>query len=146
MSYSSAAEVLAALTPAVENALARHLETAKEWFPHEYVPYERGRNFVDEPWEPSQSALSDIARIAFELNLLTEDNLPYYHLALWQQFGADGPWGEWARRWTATRSGWSPAWPRWRAPVPVTSRMWSTAVTWTRPVPRGPGPSWCRAG
>jgi acyl-[acyl-carrier-protein] desaturase len=98
---SSSHEVIAALTPVVEKALARHLETAKEWFPHEYVPYERGRSFTAEPWEPSQSTLSEVARLAFELNLLTEDNLPYYHLALWQQFGGEGPWGEWARRWTA---------------------------------------------
>ncbi|MEO8425333.1 MAG: acyl-ACP desaturase, partial [Actinomycetota bacterium] len=28
-------------------------------------------------------------------------NLPYYHLALWDTFGKDGAWGEWARRWTA---------------------------------------------
>jgi acyl-[acyl-carrier-protein] desaturase len=35
------------------------------------------------------------------VNLLTEDNLPYYHLALWDTFGRDGAWGEWTRRWTA---------------------------------------------
>ena len=35
------------------------------------------------------------------MNLLTEDNLPYYHLALWEIFGRGGVWGEWVRRWTA---------------------------------------------
>jgi acyl-[acyl-carrier-protein] desaturase len=35
------------------------------------------------------------------VNLLTEDNLPYYHLALWETFGRDGAWAEWTRRWTA---------------------------------------------
>ena len=35
------------------------------------------------------------------MNLLTEDNLPYYHLALWGSFGKEGAWGEWVRRWTA---------------------------------------------
>ena len=35
-----------------------------------------------------------------ELNLLTEDNLPYYHLAIWETFGGEGAWGEWVRRWT----------------------------------------------
>ena len=42
-----------------------------------------------------------MARLALEVNLLTEDNLPYYHLALWETFGRDGAWGEWTRRWTA---------------------------------------------
>jgi acyl-[acyl-carrier-protein] desaturase len=94
-------ELLLELTPTVEAALARHLNTAKEWFPHEYVPYDEGRSYADEPWDPSQSRLGETARTALELNLLTEDNLPYYHLALWTTFGGNGAWGEWARRWTA---------------------------------------------
>ena len=60
-----------------------------------------GRNYVEEPWEPTDSHLSEISRISLEVNLLTEDNLPYYHLALWETFGRDGAWGEWVRRWTA---------------------------------------------
>jgi acyl-[acyl-carrier-protein] desaturase len=94
-------ELLVELLPVVEHALARHLASAKEWFPHEYVPYEQGRSFRDLPWEPSQSRLDEVARTALELNLLTEDNLPYYHLAIWTMFGGEGAWGEWARRWTA---------------------------------------------
>ena len=34
------------------------------------------------------------------MNLLTEDNLPYYFRTL-SDFGRDGVWGEWTRRWTA---------------------------------------------
>jgi acyl-[acyl-carrier-protein] desaturase len=60
-----------------------------------------GRNYVDEPWEPKDSDLTPVAQTALEVNLLTEDNLPYYHLALWDTFGKDGAWGEWTRRWTA---------------------------------------------
>jgi acyl-[acyl-carrier-protein] desaturase len=65
------------------------------------VPYEVGRNYVEEPWDLEDSDLSPVARAALEVNLLTEDNLPYYHLALWETFGKEGPWGEWVRRWTA---------------------------------------------
>jgi len=97
----TAANVLLELEPFVGRALNRHLESAKEWFPHEYAPYEAGRSFAEEPWQASDSRLSEIARLALELNLLTEDNLPYYHLAIWEMFGGAGPWGEWARRWTA---------------------------------------------
>jgi acyl-[acyl-carrier protein] desaturase len=94
-------DMLAALEPALARCLARHQESATEWFPHDYVPYEVGRNYVEEPWEEADSDLSPIARVSLEVNLLTEDNLPYYHLALWDTFGQAGPWGEWVRRWTA---------------------------------------------
>lgn len=96
-----AATLLHELEPVVESMLERHLAAAQEWFPHEYVPWDEGRSFTREPWEPGDSRLCDVARTALELNLLTEDNLPYYHLAIWETFGGEGPWGEWVRRWTA---------------------------------------------
>jgi acyl-[acyl-carrier-protein] desaturase len=92
---------LSELEPVVARLLARHLATAKEWFPHEYVPWDLGRSYTDTGWTADDSALSAAARTALELNLLTEDNLPYYHLAIWELFGGEGAWGEWARRWTA---------------------------------------------
>lgn len=94
-------EMLDLLEPTVALGLERHLSAATEWFPHEYVPYEVGRNYKLEPWEEADSPLSPVARTALEVNLLTEDNLPYYHLALWEMFGRDGVWAEWVRRWTA---------------------------------------------
>ena len=94
-------DMLTQLEPALERGLERHLSQATEWFPHEFVPYEVGRNYVEEPWESTDTDLSEVARMALEVNLLTEDNLPYYHLALWETFGREGPWGEWVRRWTA---------------------------------------------
>jgi acyl-[acyl-carrier-protein] desaturase len=93
--------LLSELEPAVGQSLDRHLATATEWFPHEFVPFELGRNYESDPWKPADSRLDGIAQTAMELNLLTEDNLPYYHLAIWEMFGGDGPWGEWIRRWTA---------------------------------------------
>ncbi len=95
------ADTLRELQPLAARMLDRHLSAAQEWFPHEYVPWEQGRNFTLEPWEPGDSRLGDVAQTALELNLLTEDNLPYYHLAIWETFGGEGPWGEWVRRWTA---------------------------------------------
>ena len=94
-------EMLRELRPSVEKGLDRHHSTASEWFPHEYIPYEKGRNFVDEPWVPEDSKLPDIAQTALELNLLTEDNLPYYNLAIWTAFGNEEAWGEWVRQWVA---------------------------------------------
>ncbi len=97
----SSEDLLHELLPTVERSLDRHVTAATEWFPHEFVPYEEGRNFLDEPWRPADSHLPDVAQMALEVNLLTEDNLPYYHLAIWRTFGGDDVWGEWVRRWTA---------------------------------------------
>ena len=93
--------LLQELLPTVGRALHRHVAAATEWFPHEFVPYEEGRNYVEEPWVPSDSRVADVAQMALEVNLLTEDNLPYYHLAIWKAFDDDGLWSEWVRRWTA---------------------------------------------
>ncbi|RKN12866.1 acyl-ACP desaturase [Streptomyces radicis] len=94
-------DVLAELEPVVERNLNRHLSLAKEWMPHEYVPWEEGRDFVEQPWHPDQSRLTPEARIALEVNLLTEDNLPSYHREIANRFGRDGAWGTWVGRWTA---------------------------------------------
>jgi acyl-[acyl-carrier-protein] desaturase len=98
---ASSKDLLTELQPVVGKAFDRHMATATEWFPHEFVPFELGRNYETDPWHASDSKLGGIAQTALELNLLTEDNLPYYHLAIWEMFGGDGPWGEWIRRWTA---------------------------------------------
>src|SRR3954453_11150432 len=98
------AVLLKELEPTVEENLDRHLAAAVDWMPHEYVPWVQGRNFAlldGEPWSTGQSALSPIARIALEVNLLTEDNLPSYHREIYRIFGRDGAWGVWVNRWTA---------------------------------------------
>jgi len=94
-------DLLVELEPVVAANLARHLDAAKEWMPHEYVPWGEGRDFVSEPWEPGQSRLSPVAQTAFEVNLLTEDNLPSYHFEIATRFGRDGAWGTWVHQWTA---------------------------------------------
>jgi acyl-[acyl-carrier-protein] desaturase len=90
------------LEPVAEQLLARHLDTSKEWFPHHLVPWSRGRDFQpDEVWDPTETGLSDEVRSSLFVNLLTEDNLPYYTNTILAMFGQDSVWGEWARRWTA---------------------------------------------
>ena len=104
MTTLDSAQLLAELEPVVAENLDRHLATAKEWMPHEYVPWSQGRDFAvlgGEPWSAEQSQLSPIARTALEVNLLTEDNLPSYHREIDARFGRDGAWGTWVDRWTA---------------------------------------------
>jgi acyl-[acyl-carrier-protein] desaturase len=102
---TSSRDLLTELEQVVETNLNRHLATAKEWFPHEYIPWSEGTDF-DGPlggqaWAPEQSRLSDVARTALIVNLLTEDNLPSYHHEIATLFGRDGAWGTWVHRWTA---------------------------------------------
>ncbi len=104
MTTLDAARLLTELEPAVTENLNRHFAIAKEWMPHEFVPWVQGRNFADldgDPWSVEQSNLSPIARTALELNLLTEDNLPGYHREIERAFGRDSAWGTWINRWTA---------------------------------------------
>ncbi len=99
--------LLLALEPTVERLYERHLATTKEWFPHELIPYSRGRDAEpDRAWDERDAdlagaSLNDAVRSSLIVNLLTEDNLPYYFRTIERMFGADGIWGTWARRWTA---------------------------------------------
>jgi len=89
------------LDPSVGALLTRHYDTAKEWFPHSLVPYSRGRDFVEgEEWSPDDAGLPDAVRSALLVNILTEDNLPYYYHSI-TGFGLSEAWQEWSRRWTA---------------------------------------------
>ena len=45
--------------------------------------------------------LPDGVASALFVNVLTEDNLPYYFASIDNLFGRDGAWGYWTRRWTA---------------------------------------------
>ena len=73
-----------------------------EWFPHDFIPYRLGRDFDKEPWTPDQPRLTGVAQTAFEIGLLTEDNLPSYHRLIHGMFGrGDGAWINWVGRWTA---------------------------------------------
>ena len=101
----SQTDLLRELEQVVEGELSRHYAVAKEWFPHDYIPWSDGRNFDGlmggEPWSPEDADIPDVARSALIVNLLTEDNLPSYHHEIAVIFGRDAAWGEWVHRWTA---------------------------------------------
>ena len=102
------ADLLHELEPTVERLFERHLDTTKEWFPHEHVPVQPGprlrrRRAVDasDDADLGGATIDDAVRSSLIVNLLTEDNLPYYFRTIERMFGADGPWGAWSKRWTA---------------------------------------------
>jgi len=94
--------LLRELEPTAGTLFDRHVTGAKEWFPHEFVPWGRGDDFTPgEAFDESGSPLSPAVRSALLVNLLTEDNLPHYFANIQERFGRDGVWGAWSRRWTA---------------------------------------------
>jgi acyl-[acyl-carrier-protein] desaturase len=94
--------LLIQLEPEAARLYDRHDKVAQEWFPHDFIPYRLGRDFDKEPWTPDQPRLTGVAQVAFEIGLLTEDNLPSYHRLIHGMFGkGDGAWMNWVGRWTA---------------------------------------------
>ena len=70
------------LEPVVANSLNRFLETADEWYAHDYVPFDQGENFAflgGKDWDPSQVTLPADVVAALEVMLITKDNLAGYH-------------------------------------------------------------------
>ena len=101
MTLTAVPDLLDVLTPRVEQLFARHLGATKSWMPHELVPWERAA--ASDPrgaWDPDRSPLPAGVRSALVVNLLTEDNLPYYFETINRVFPNE-VWREWARRWTA---------------------------------------------
>lgn len=101
MAYNEQTELVEALEPTVLALMAEHRERRKHWYFHDFIPWEQGRSFVAEPWEESQASINERARTSLVLNLLTEDNLPYYHSALDRYLPEGSAWKEWNHLWTA---------------------------------------------
>ena len=89
----SESDLLRELEQVVEVELNRHLKVAKDWFPHEFIPWSEGRNYdglmEGDPWSPDDADVPEVARTALIVNLLTEDNLPSYHREIAVIFGRD---------------------------------------------------------
>jgi acyl-[acyl-carrier-protein] desaturase len=95
-------DLLHELAPEAERLLERHLTTSKEWFPHAMVPWDEVvKHDPRDEWSEDLRPMPDAVRRALFVNLLTEDNLPYYTTEITRLFGVDHAWGAWNRRWTA---------------------------------------------
>ena len=96
-------ELLESLAAEAEENLRRHIATVDGWQPHDYVPWDDGRNFAflgGTDWEPGQSGLGEVAKLALTVGVLIADNLPSYHREL-GKYLRTGPWWRWVGRWTA---------------------------------------------
>lgn len=101
MPASEIYELLDVITPSIKTLMEEHRERREHWYAHELVPWEQGRNFKEEPWDESQCTISPEARTSLVLNLLTEDNLPYYHSEIELHSKDHELLAEWNRQWTA---------------------------------------------
>lgn len=89
------------LEPEATRLLERHLENAEEWFPHDVVPWERAPSLIEDGFTYGTESVPVAVRSALFVNLLTEDNLPWYSRTISRVFSRDSAWGEWVHRWTA---------------------------------------------
>jgi acyl-[acyl-carrier-protein] desaturase len=111
-----------------EELLNAHLEFQKEndtlWKPYELVDFGRGRDFVKDPWKPDHYLLDQGVRDAIYVNLLTEDNLPYYTHIILSKAGRDHPANAWGHQWTMEEARHSDAIRDWV----LTTRAYDPAV------------------
>jgi acyl-[acyl-carrier-protein] desaturase len=92
------------LEPVVQESYDRHVDTAKPWYAHDFVPFDQGENFRflgGRDWDPSQVTLPKHITDALEILLITKDNLAGYHRELVEHFILEAAWGKWIGRWTA---------------------------------------------
>lgn len=94
-------EALISIESKVQGFLDDHRRNSRGWYPHEILPWGRGVDYREVPWAEEQSPLRPDVVLALETNLLTEDNLPYYHTYLEKFLDQTGPWKEWNRLWTS---------------------------------------------
>lgn len=88
------------LRPAVEHLYNRHLQSLKPWSMHEEIDWGSGEDFKKTPWSPTDYPLPDGVRSAVYVNLLTEDNAPYYTELLMSKTPANHPLKQWNGQWT----------------------------------------------
>lgn len=98
---AEALELALSIEPTIERLMQEHQDRREHWYFHDLVPWEQGRSFVDEPWDPSQATLRPEVRTALVLNLLTEDNLPSYYALFQPYFPREAALTRWSRLWTA---------------------------------------------
>jgi acyl-[acyl-carrier-protein] desaturase len=101
MAITEKLELVEAIDAEVEKLMEEHLARRSDWYFHDIVPWERGESFRDKPWDVSQCTISEDARTALILNLLTEDNLPYYHALIETNMPNTSAFAKWNHLWTA---------------------------------------------
>ncbi len=96
-------EVLADLEEEVHTLMEAHESKRILWFPSELLAPEPGEDpdrWVAQLRERARG-ISQPARVAIALNLLTEEGLPHFHRILAAHLGEEAFWTKWTNLWTA---------------------------------------------
>jgi len=93
-------DLLTEIAPDIERLYNRHLEAPRLWYPHEQIDWGQGQDFGEHPWSASDYGVSDGVRSSIYVNLLTEDNLPYYTATLLAHAPKNHPIRDWNHQWT----------------------------------------------
>ncbi len=96
----SRVDLLTEIVPDVERLYNRHLEAPRLWMPHEQIDWGQGENYGDHPWSETDYPLADGVRSSIYVNLLTEDNLPYYTHSILAHAPKGHPILDWNHQWT----------------------------------------------
>jgi acyl-[acyl-carrier-protein] desaturase len=96
-------EVLQDLEDLVSEWMATHEAKRVLWFPTELLSPAPDTDPVKHIADLRERArgISEPARVALALNLLTEEGLPHFHRLLAVYLGDDSHWGRWNNLWTA---------------------------------------------
>lgn len=97
-------DILKALEPDVEKILEKHTNSRGDWYPHEFIPWYKASNLLEGDYAYNKEKVPEGVVSALYLNLLTEDNLPWYVKNISRIFGPendDTVWGHWLQQWTA---------------------------------------------
>ncbi len=97
---NSRIDLLTEIAPDVERLYNRHLEAPRLWFPHEQIDWGQGESYSTRPWSESDYPLAPGVRSSIYVNLLTEDNLPYYTHSLLAHAPKGHPIRDWNHQWT----------------------------------------------
>lgn len=97
---ASRVDLLSEIAPDVERLYNRHLESPRDWYPHEQIDWGQGESFETRPWSPEDYPVAEGVRSSIYVNLLTEDNLPYYTDSILSHAPEHHPIRDWSYQWT----------------------------------------------
>lgn len=96
-------EVLKDLESIVHDLITKHESKRELWWPSEILPADQGKEDKElyRALRERARGISDNARVAIALNILTEEGLPHFHRLIAENLGSDTFWGLWNGLWTA---------------------------------------------
>lgn len=101
----SKAEVLSSLEEKVKVWMESHVSKRKLWFSSDFLPADEKNDDNHENiilnLRERVRGITDSARVAIGLNLITEEGLPHFHRIIAKYLGDDSFWSKWNNMWTA---------------------------------------------